>query len=390
MTRPPVHRSTLLALSGIAMLAGPAMGQEAPPPADEAAAVAAEDTAGVHTVRRGDTLWDLAARFLSDPHHWREIFELNPAVVEDPHWIYPGERLRIPGTTVTRVDAVQVETAEDYLGNFDRERGRYPANSVFRQPRDGGSGLSALLLAEAPPRAAVTRDDFHRAPFLVPGGERAPEGMTARVLEENPLGLDLPPSARRHVEVVLALGSLAPAVGDTLRAIRRVRTEAPHGEVIVPMALLEINRLWSDSARALVVQVYGDYAVGDPVAVPDTYDLDAAARPAPIADEAAEITGTVLAFEVPQVLLGPGDFVFLDVGGESGVLVGDEFAVHSRDERGSISSRAEDALATLRIVHVAPTTATAIVETVRDPGTRPGDPVRLIRRLTPPRSGSSD
>lgn len=388
MSRPPAIRSALLALSGIAMLAGSAAGQEAPEPGDEAGAAAGE--AGVHTVRTGDTLWDLAARFLSDPFHWRQIFELNPSVVEDPHWIYPGEQLRIPGAGVTRVDAIRVETAEDYLPSVDQERGRYPANSVFRQPRDEGSGLSALLLEEAPPRPAVTRDDFHRAPFLVPAGAQGPEGTTVRVLEENPLRLDLPPSARRHVEVVVGLGGLAPAVGDTLKAIRKVRTEAPHGEVTVPMALLEVNRLWSDSARALVVQVYGDYSVGDPVIVPDAYELDAAAQPAPLAEGTAELVGTVLGFEVPQVLLGPGDFVFLDVGAEAGVRLGDEFAVRSSDEQGSIGSTSEDALATLRIVHVASATATAMVTTVRDPGTRPGDPIRLIRRLALPEIGPSD
>lgn len=389
MSRPPALGFALLALSGVVMLAGPAAGQEVEEAADGPAAEAATD-GGVHTVRPGDTLWDLAARFLSDPYQWRDIFELNPSVVEDPHWIYPGERLRLPGAGVTRVDAVQVETADDYLRNFDRERGRYPANSVFRQSRDEGSGLSALLLDEAPPRAAVTRDDFHRAPLLVPVGERAMEGTTVRVLEENPLGLGLPPSARRHVEVVVALGGLAPAVGDTLKAVRRVRTEAPHGEVTVPKALLEVNRLWGDSARAFVVQLYGGYAVGDPVIEPDPYELDEAAQPAPLADGTPELTGSVLAFEVRQVLLGPGEFVFLDVGAAAGVRLGDEFAVHSREERGSIGSGPEDALAILRVVHVTPETSTARVTSVRDAGMRSGDPIRLIRRLATPENGPAD
>ncbi len=389
MSRPPVLRLALLTLSGVLLLAGPAAGQEARDAADEQAEDRRE-AAGVHTVRPGDTLWDLAARFLSDPMHWRAIFELNPAVVEDPHWIYPGEELRIPGAGVTRVNAVQVETAEDYLRNFEEERGRYPANSVFRQPRGEGSGLSALLLEERPPRAAVTRDDFHRSPLLVPAGQLGSEGATVRVMEENPLDLDLPPGVRRHVEVVLWLGELEPSVGDTLKAIRRVRSEEPYGEVTAPMALLEVNRLWRDSARASVVQLYGDYAVGDPVVEPEPYELDAAAQPAPLPDGASEITGTVIGFEVSQVLLGPGDFVFLDVGGQAGVRLGDEFAVYSRKERESIGAGLQDALATLRIAHVAAETATALVATVRDPGTRPGDPVRLIHRLAPSENGSPD
>lgn len=388
MSRSSVLRPAALTLAGVLLLAHPAAGQDVREPEEPSSDSAADRR--THTVRPGDTLWDLAGRFLADPHHWRDIFELNPSVVEDPHWIYPGERLRIPGAGVTRVDAVQVERAEDYLRNFDEERGRYPANSVFRQPANEGSGLSALLLDESPPRPAVTRDDFLRAPLLIPVAERGAEGTTARVLEENPLGLDLPPSARRNVEVIVGLGGLAPDVGDTLKAVRRVRMEEPHGEVTVPMALLEVGRLWSDSARVTVVQMYGDYTVGDPVVVPDPYELDAVAQPAPLAEETPAITGSVVGFEVPQVLIGPGDFVFLDIGAEAGVRLGDDFAVHSRVEQDAIGSGLSDALATLRVVRVAPATATARVTTVRDPGTKPGDPVRLIRRLVAPGATSSD
>ena len=49
---------------------------------------------GVYTVKKGDTLWDLSQSFLNNPWYWPKIWADNPDV-ENPHWIYPGNRLKI-------------------------------------------------------------------------------------------------------------------------------------------------------------------------------------------------------------------------------------------------------------------------------------------------------
>ncbi len=47
-----------------------------------------------HYVRRGDTLWGLCDRYHGNPWAWPRVWAYNPQV-ENPHWIYPGDRLRL-------------------------------------------------------------------------------------------------------------------------------------------------------------------------------------------------------------------------------------------------------------------------------------------------------
>ncbi len=49
----------------------------------------------VYIVKKGDTLWGLSDRFMKDPYYWPNLWARNPKQIGNPHFIFPGQRLKI-------------------------------------------------------------------------------------------------------------------------------------------------------------------------------------------------------------------------------------------------------------------------------------------------------
>ncbi|MBI6546355.1 MAG: LysM peptidoglycan-binding domain-containing protein [Cyanobacteria bacterium NC_groundwater_1444_Ag_S-0.65um_54_12] len=55
-----------------------------------------------YRVKRGDTLWAIAARQLGDPLNWDMLWRANNKQIHDPHWIFPGQPLTLPKLAVAQ------------------------------------------------------------------------------------------------------------------------------------------------------------------------------------------------------------------------------------------------------------------------------------------------
>ncbi len=76
----------------LALPAGVATGQEQG--IDRGVIPVAPDAPERYIVQKGDTLWDISHKFLTDPWYWPEIWHINPQVA-NPHLIYPGDELAL-------------------------------------------------------------------------------------------------------------------------------------------------------------------------------------------------------------------------------------------------------------------------------------------------------
>lgn len=71
-----------------------------------------EDAPDRHTVVKGDTLWDISAKFLKSPWLWPELWQTNKDHIKNPHLIYPGDVVYLvmtpDGPRLTRMETVKL------------------------------------------------------------------------------------------------------------------------------------------------------------------------------------------------------------------------------------------------------------------------------------------
>lgn len=321
-----------------------------------------------HVVKEGDTLWDIARMYLGDPFLWPEIYRLNTEVVEDPHWIYPGEVLRIGGAAgpiVTEGPAPEL-SGETVFGR----RVAAPARSGQR-----------ALIGRAQ-RPAVRMGEYQAAPFIEKEGGPSGSGLIVETGEIPGIAQVTKRTRLQFQERVFVRppANTNPVPGDRYLVYKL----GPHldglGQVVIPTGILSVEKAGNGEATtARITAQFVEMKMGERIIPLDTFFLPATARPSAVE---LGVNAKVVWIQNNPVLPSLQHYVVMNVSAKDGVRLGDQFTIlspaHEIDGGDKIPERS---IAVAQVVRVTPYATTALVIAHDQPAIREGAAARVSAKM---------
>jgi len=372
-----------------------------------------------HTVSRGETLWSISQMYFNDPLLWPEIYRLNTAVIEDPHWIYPGEVLNLseminvaqgvdtvvtrPDTTPAAADTVRVTPGDTVpavvpldtavIDTIPADTSQFsvepppPTNvaesreTIFDRRQTNRQVVQDVLRAYVhQPYRPLRAGEFYAAGFLSED-ERLPWGrvLGATAQAAIPRLTDRTTATTFQEIAIRPPRNASYHVGDSLLIARIDRTLAygRWGDVVVPVGIARVTSIESEQVLAEVVAQF-DRVHETQLAMPlEPFRDPGQVRPTPVEKG---LTGKLLDPRDPHSLAGAQQYFFIDKGRRDGVTLGDVFEVF-KPAQGYAGSASEEVRAVMMIVHTRERSATGLLLQISHPGLDRGLPVRLIKKM---------
>jgi hypothetical protein len=271
------------------------------------------DAPSNYVVQKGDTLWSLASKYLTQPWYWPEIWYLNPDI-KNPHRIYPGDTLHLVYDSEGRPQ-LRLERA------FERGDTVHLSPQIRSTPLDQAIPAIPFEMVAAfmSKPSVVSVEDAKTLPYVVSvGRDRVMGGMGDLLYARNLKGL--PTGSRLNVV----------HVGDKLKDPESGKVLGHQGVYTGTARLERVAEGGgrNDLAKLVLVSsaretLTGDRLVGDSLEVPLDFIPRAPAKP---------VKGQIISVVGGVTVIGQYQVVVINRGTRDGLEPGHVLAIWQRGD----------------------------------------------------------
>lgn len=299
---------------------------------------AEQDEPTIYVIKQGDTLWGLSDRFIKDPWYWPNMWSKNSQVT-NPHFIYPGQMLRI---------------FPDRLEFVPKEQAAVPAQ------KNEPAAVVAEKLQEV--AAEKTYTLYGTEGFLLEKGFK-PFGLVIGAQHDRIVtGMD---------DIVYTdIGADHNAGGGDKFSIYRKDVPVSHplnneemGYKMIPLGTLQLTDVERKASRAIITKSFREIS-------PGAYLLpykENRRREITLKNSSNDLKGYIIESYSGASVIAAGDIVYIDLGSAQGAEAGNmlyivrDVTIDQRYVHGRIDRLPQELLGALVILETGKKTATALI-----------------------------
>lgn len=340
--------------------------------------------AGNYTVKKWDTIWDLSGKYLGDPYSWERIYSVNQHI-DDPHWIYPGDVLNIPGAGDNSNNTASEDNEVDDNSNYSTTDLKYTVPSLNKDVtsapnsesfssdsyKNSHDNIDAKAFSESLFRQiAFLWDKPNSSGVITPGD--------AYIFEKKEIG-----TFREYVDIKcnIEAGS-GYSVGDTVEILHPIKIQKLKGKItnfVKKVALATVSETYTSASGQAMMKIR-IFKLWDSVVNMDRI-IKAEKIPPIYVENVSEPDRKLVGKLLINAEKSEISYVFkpfiLNIGKTEGVQIGDLFLVNRDD--GAEVEKIPSAMGF--IIHTTDLSSTLMITNMRQV-VKEGDQVSLFKKVT--------